>query len=116
MGGRHLEIGSHVSATKREYSIFRFSVRGSIARIVGTTQLILRTAYFTGDTAFVIRGNRIVLTDTTDNSRYGRAVQWQYPKGGVLRLNATAKFGSAYLDGVAVSVAAPSDGHRTGSR
>jgi hypothetical protein len=100
--GRHLAIGSTDEFTQ-QYVIYRVAVSGARARVVGSTKLLLKHGYFTGDTAFFIIGRRIVLTEDFNFSE-SRAGLWKYPDGGT-KVNETRKFGSQYSDGVTVSLA-----------
>jgi hypothetical protein len=102
--GSNLAIGDYING--KQYLIYRVAISGTTAKIVGDTQPNLEERqYFSGDTAFFIRDNRVAINvEALGRGLKSRVLLWPYPRG-AMHLKRTPRFGSLYSDGVTISAA-----------
>jgi hypothetical protein len=102
--GSKLAISDYTNA--KQYVIYRVAISGSTAKIVGVMQPSLKEhQYFSDDTAFFIRANRVAVNvEALRSSDQSRVLVSPYPQGET-HLRNTPKFGSLYSDGVTISAA-----------
>jgi hypothetical protein len=99
-----LAIGDYIST--KQYLIYRVAISGTAAKIVGDTHPnVEELQSFSGDTAFFIRDNRVVMNvEALRRGLQSRVLLWPYPQG-EMHLRRTPSFGSLYSDGVTISTA-----------
>ena len=105
--GKHMTVSSDHNPQHEAVSVYRLSISGSSARVIGTTSLSSRKERHAGQSW--IEGNTIL---GVDGKGYRSVSFWTYPKGGRPR-QSIAKIGNEpveYLWGVTVSIA-PSNSH-----